>query len=938
MRPVLAVPRRSRSLRALLPAAIALCELCALAAPAASAQTSATFPTHATPTPQVRVERRAGELTLDGRLDDAAWQGADVARNFTQIDPDEGKPATQPTEVRFLTDDDALWIGARMYDSLGAAGVRTRLGRRDERVDASDWIWFVFDTYHDHLGRTIFWVNPSGVKVDQGIAQSDAEDSWDAVWDVETRIDSLGWTAEFRIPFSQLRFSRDSVQTWGVQIWRVVSRLNEETMWSPWGKKDPGGPAFFGHMLGIRPPRHTRGVEVLPYVVARSAYIRPASGDPFNHASDYEYRVGGDVKYRLTSNLTLDATINPDFGQVEVDPAVVNLTQYETFFEERRPFFIEGSGLFSFGGLSCFFCSNVSSMSLFYSRRIGRPPQRGLGGYTYSDAPSSATILGAAKITGRLRNGTSLGVLNAVTRREQGELMIRDSLFSVAGQVIRRDSFSTATVEPLSNYFVGRVKRDFRGGDLVVGGIATSVIRRLDDPVLATLLPRHAEGLGTDMRWQWGRKTYSLWTQLAVSNVSGDSAAILERQRSAARYFQRPDRRGSGGGIFSDRLDSTATSLSGYGLYTRLAKDNGSWLWETQVNVRSPGFETNDLAFLTRADYAWMNANVFRQFTTPTRWYRTLYFIGGAQQQFNYDGDRTDAQSHFYIGGRTLNYWDISTFHIHRFENFDDRLTRGGPVVKGYPFDLVALNLNTDSRQSLWFDGSGELLRQPAGFYSNDVNVGINFRPSAQVSVRLGPSFSVSTRAQQYVTAITDSAVDPAFANRRVIFATLHEALVAMSARLNVTFTPTLTLSLFAQPLLAGEDHRDFKEFAGTRTREMRVYGRDIGTIGDTVDTPGNDIDCPEPGSCYAIDPDGAGPARSFVLSNPDFNLRSLRGNALLRWEYRPGSTMYLVWTQQREDFASLVGDFDFARDRRALFSAHPDNVFLVKVSYWLGR
>ena len=933
MRPVLpgrstVPPRRACGGRAVLPhAAILLSLFLPLrgAAQGTVAQAGTTDRGHPTSVPHVRVERRAGAIVLDGRLDDAAWQRAEAARDFTQLDPNEGKPATQPTEVRFLTDDDALWIGARMYDSLGAAGVRTRLGRRDEYLEGSDWLELILDTYHDHLGRTFFYVNPSGVKIDEGVAQPYADPSWDAVWEVETSIDSLGWTAEFRIPFSQLRFARDSVQTWGLQIWRRVSRLNEIQMWSAWRKRDPGGPAFFGHLTDMRVGRNTRGVEILPYVVGRSAYIRPATGDPFNRPREYEYRVGGDVKYRLTSNLTLDATINPDFGQVEVDPAVVNLTAYETFFEERRPFFIEGSGLFGFGGLNCFFCSNVSSLSLFYSRRIGRPPQRGLGDYTFYDAPTSATILGAAKITGRLRNGTSVGLLNAVTRREEARVM-------------RSDTFSVATVEPLSNYFVGRVKRDLRGGDLVVGAMATSVIRRLDDPVLETLLPRHAEGAGADMLWTWGKKTYSLWIQTALSHVAGDSAAILSRQLSSARFFQRPDRRGSPGALFTDALDSGATSLTGYGTYTRLAKDNGEWLWEAQANVRSPGFETNDIAFLTRADYAWMNANLFRQLTTPTRWYRQLFTGGGGQQQYNYDGDRTDAQVHFYIGGQLLNYWDVSTFYIRRFENYDDRMTRGGPVVKALPFHLWAVNLDTDRRRPLWFDAGAELLTQPGGFYSNNLSVGANIRPSSRISLRVGPSVSVRTNGQQFVRAVTDPAVDARWADRRVVFASLHETQLSMNTRLNVTFTPTLTLSLFAQPLLAGLDYRDFKEFAAPRTASMRVYGRDAGTIRDTMNTPGNDIGCPSAGSCYAIDPDGADPAAPFVLENPDFNLRSLRGNAVLRWEYRPGSTMYVVWTQQREHVAADIGDFAFSRDRRALFSAHPDNVFLVKVSYWLGR
>ncbi|MDP9145901.1 MAG: carbohydrate binding family 9 domain-containing protein, partial [Actinomycetota bacterium] len=449
-----------------------------------SPATRTVMPGHTTGSPSIRAGSRAGAVELDGRLDEAVWSAIEPATGFTQQAPNDGQPATQRTEVRFLFDEDALYIGARMYDTEGAEGIRSRLVRRDQQTEA-DRLEIIFDTYHNHLGRTSFSVNPSGVRYDAGQASEFTDPSWDPVWEARTAIDEQGWTAELRIPFSQLRFPRDSVQTWGLQIWRTASRINELSMWSHWGRSESGGPQRFGHLEGLEVQRGTRRLEVLPYVVGRGQLLRPGDpGDPFFEQRSTDARFGGDLKYLLTSNLTLDATINPDFGQVEVDPAVVNLSAFETFFPERRPFFIEGSGVFGFGGFNCYFCSNVSSMSLFYSRRIGRSPQGSAPpGTEYADVPDASTILGAAKVSGRTGGGWTIGLLDAVTSREHARTMSA----GVRG---------SHEVEPLTNYFVGRVRKDLNGGNLTLGAIATSVSRFTNEATLTSRLPDHAEALG----------------------------------------------------------------------------------------------------------------------------------------------------------------------------------------------------------------------------------------------------------------------------------------------------------------------------------------------------------------------------------------------------------------------------------------------------------
>jgi hypothetical protein len=725
-----------------------------------------------------------------------------------------------------------------------------------------------------------------------------------------------------RIPYSQLRFSGDSAQLWGLQVRRWVQRLNEQDQWSFWTKQEAGGPARFGHLDGVRIGARPRHLELLPYALSRARYVEASKGDPFHDGSQTDYRVGADLKYLLTSNLTLDATFNPDFGQVEVDPAVVNLSAFETFYPERRPFFVEGSGLFDFGSFSCFFCSNVSSLDAFYSRRVGRAPH--LVGWVqdnsdHADIPENSTILGAAKITGRTARGYSVGVLDAVTRRERAEYVTGD------GPRVAQE------VEPLSNYFVGRVKRDYRGGDVVVGAIATSTLRSLGDSLEATRMARHAEVVGPDWVVQWRQKRYSLMGSALVSNVSGDTAAIRRVQYASARWFQRPDRKAGGNGLFSDRLDPTATSLRGYGLYSRLAKDAGTWLWESSVNLRSPGFETNDLSFLTRTDYVWHNANVAYNRTTPTRWFRNLFASLGGQQQLNFDGDLTDRQYQAFAGGDLPNFWNASTFYIYHPTVFDDGLTRGGPLVKRAGYHYAQASLRTDGRKPVVVSTQvntstnlGEHL--PRDFSASST---IRFKPRSNVSVSVGPSYTLDHGPNQYVTAIDTSAA-PGFYGERYVFASIEQRMVSMNTRLNVTFTPALTLELFAQPFIASGDYFDYKEFAAPRTQRKLVYGRDLGTI--TPLRTGRGLD-----TAYVVN-DGRG-APAFSFQNRDFNFRSLRGNAVLRWEYRPGSTLFFVWTQERSDDADTgVGDLELGRDRRALFRAHPNNIFQVKVNYWIGR
>jgi len=872
------------------------------------------------PRPVAQAVQRSGAVVIDGRLDDDAWRAAAVIGDFRQQHPDEGRRPTQATELRILHDADALYIAARMFDSAGGEAVRKLLVRRDQLLhdNGSDKIAIVLDPYRDRQTSVWFELNPLGVKGDH--LNGDA--SFDPVWSGASRTDSLGWTAEFRIPLSQLRFPRDSVQRWGFQVWRTLARRNETSMWAFWRRNEPGGAGYFGTIEGLVLANQPRHAELLPYVVQKSTHALPPDGNPFRHRRELATRVGADVRYNLSSNFTLDATINPDFGQVEVDPAVVNLSAFETTFQDRRPFFVANSSAFSFGNVNCFFCASASNLGVFYSRRIGRAPQ--LAGLVqpgnHADVPTATTILGAVKITGRTRRGMSVALLDALTDRVTARFVPRATPDAVP---LARE------VEPRTNYLIGRVRQDLRKGDTRIGLVSTLTNRFMPDTAHVSRLRGRAGVVGADLQHYWGRRGFSFTGQVALSEVAGDTGAIRRTQQTSTHYAQRPDRRATHDGLFNFGYDPLRTTLRGYGLYARMAKESGDWRWETAQNWKSPGFEVNDLAALGRTDFKWMQASVMRSWTRPARWYRSAALLAGAQQQLNYDGDRTDLQGSAWGEVTLPSYVRVQGHATRHPPTYDQHRTRGGVVVRSAGYHDFAASLQGDSRRRLSWTARGQYGPNMAdeGWYAT-VNTSLVAKPAENVRVSVGPSFFRDVDPRGFVANITDTTATR-FHGVRSVFAKVEQRTLGMTTRLDATFSPTLTLELFAQPFVAAGRYDRYNEYAAPRTTEALFYGQDVGTITEVRDASGRITH-------HRIDPDGAGAAREFTVANPDFNLRSLRGTAVMRWEYRPGSTLFMVWTQQRSG-GQAVGDFDLNGDRRALLSDRPVNVFQLKASYWLG-
>ena len=878
-------------------------------ASAQSADSLAARPDAAAPAaaaPTARAAPLTGTIRVDGQLDEPAWKTAEPVTQFTQQDPSEGQPASEKTEVRFLIGEDALYIGARMYDQ-DARKIRARLVRRDADLDGDFFVVFL-DSYHDRLTSWLFRVNPAGSVNDAAVATNGNQDnSWDGVWHAHTSIDAGGWTAEIELPLSQLHFGTGGDGVWGLQLRRWIYRKQELDAFAFVPKKEQYSTARFGTLTGLDGLRSPRHLEILPFARVRGEFEHVASDDPFRDGSDQFSATGLDLKYGLTSNLTLNTTVNPDFGEVEADPAVVNLTAFETFFPERRPFFVEGADIFAFGGTSSL--NNFNTTIPFHARRVGRPPQRVLDDpdvpeILHVDTPERTTITTAAKVTGKTRSGWTIGVLDALTPIERASYT---------------DSFAVThrtAVEPLTNYFVGRFRRDLRQGNTVVGGMVTAVNRDLADPALETLLRREAYVGGVDWIHYWAGRRWSVDGNLIASTVRGDPTVIASTQRSSARYYQRPD---------ADHLtyDPTRTSLNGAAGLLSLNKTGGKhWRGSLTYQDWSPGFEINDIGFQNAADSRGISSLVMYTENKPSKVYRYLTFFTFSNASWNYGGDLTYLGHAIHAETQLTNYWSGYVRTNWYPGSYDDRLTRGGPLARYPAGGNVELRIDSDGRKSMTYGAKFLTAWDVAGGAVRSVNGDLSIRPASALRITLEPGIKWNRDMAQYVQSEGDPLATSTYGSRYV-FAQIEQTTLNLDTRIDWTFSPKLSLQFYTQPLVVSGDYRDLKELRAARTYDFDVYGRDKGTVTPTAG--GDDVD-----------PDGAGPAPSFFVPDQNFNFRSLIGNAVLRWEYRPGSTLFVVWQQNRETTAS-VGDFDFSRDFQGIFRTRPGNVLAVKLTYWLG-
>jgi len=859
----------------------------------------------------MRASRATGAINIDGKLNEPSWAAAVPSGDFTQSYPKVGAKPTDPTEVRVLYDDDALYVGVRMFDARPDS-IAAQLARRDVTGIYSDWLHLMVDSYRDRRTSFRFSVNPRGVQKDVlEFDDNKGEDlNWDAVWEVATSIDSAGWTAEYRIPFSQLRFGNvpsGVERIWGFQVMRDIARRNERDSWSPWKQTDPGFVSFEGDLGGIVDIPTPRRLELMPYVSGKLTRAPGDPANPFYRSNDTKPSAGADLKYGLPRGLTLTATVNPDFGQVEVDPAVVNLSAYETFFPEKRPFFVEGANIFNIGVISG--GPSYGSQQIFYSRRIGRPPQRFVDG-RFVDAPDATTIIGAGKLSGKVGAWT-VGLLNALTAEEKA-------------RVIDASNVETTTpVEPLTNYFVGRIRRDFREGNTILGFGGTAVNRDLGDTVFKNLLRSSADVGSFDFEHRWANRQWTLTGALSSSRIDGSQAVIRNAQQSSARYYQRPD---------ADYLsvDTAATSLNGYSAKLGLNKA-GDWSFSATAKSISPGFEVNDLGFMGRVDYRNVGAGGSYNNFKPGKLLRSYSLYAGTNHAWNYGGDKIWTSFFNQVSLNFTNLWSLYGGGEYDPGAIDDRLTRGGPRGRQPTQWGGWTEIDSDQRSVLSYSFFGNYYADEKHGYSKHLSVGLTIRPTSSVHVTVSPDASLYHNTIQFVRGATDPLATSTY-GRRYVFGNLFQTTLSATTRVDWTLTPLLSFQLYAQPFASAGRFRSFKELLTPATQNYIVYGQDNGSTITPVPDPttGNTLS-------YTVDPDGPGIAPSFSLNNPDFRTHSLRGNAVVRWEYRPGSALFFVWQQQRSDFLPFEGDFRTGRETRMIFG-RPSNVFLVKATYWFAR
>ncbi len=831
----------------------------------------------ATAPQQVRAVRLAQPLTIDGLLTDAIWRSADRVTGFLQRDPTEGAQASESTVVYVAYDDAAVYVAARLYDAH-ADSIVARLARRDQGTN-SDRFTVYIDPYHDKRSGFYFGITAAGTLHDGTLFNDEwDDDSWDGVWEGKVSRDSAGWTAELRIPYSQLRFVRQAAYVWGINFRRDIARKNEYDFLVYTPKNASGFVSRFPDLVGIERIEPPRRIEIMPYATTRAAFTPHAAGDPFNDGSQLAPGVGADARIGLGSNLTLNATVNPDFGQVEVDPAVVNLGDVETYFNEKRPFFVEGSSIFDFGfgGQRNFWGFNWPGPSFFYSRRIGRSLGVGAPPKGYADGPDGAHILGAVKLTGKVAGSWNVGGLTAVTARERATFV--DSLANRWREEI----------EPLAVYGVYRAQKEFDKGRQGLGFLSTVAVRDFDAPALRDA--RNASGmlLGMD-GWTFldSSKTWVTTAWMGASRVAGTRARMLAVQQNSTHYFQQPDAR-------NVSVDSAATSLSGMAARVTLAKQRGNTFVNSAFGVVSPGFELNDLGFLSRTGIVNMHLGGGRSWTKPGKVFRYAETGGALFRNYDWDGNINWSGAFSFGSLQFKNYYRVNWNVAYNPWTVNNRRTRGGPLTLTPPGYQVNLNAGTDSRKA-W------ILSAYGGTYYRDGDdqewwggVDVEYRPAPNVSVMVGPSFSKSENPVQYVDAFPDTAATATYGTRYV-FARLRQTEVSAGIRVNWTYSPTLSLQVYAQPLISAGKYDDFKQLARPRSYDF-----------DSTAAP----------------------------SNPDFNFKSLRGNAVLRWEYLPGSTLFFVWTQSRSR-SDPTGDFEFGSSMRGLLQAPAENIFMIKATYW---
>lgn len=843
---------------------------------------------------EVRAVRVAQPITVDGRLDEALYEG-DSYSDFIQFEPFNGAQASQKTEFWVAYDDAAIYVGARMWDT-SPDSIVGRIGRRDAYLN-SDIFEVIIDSYHDKRSGFSFQINPAGsIRDEVYFNDTWTDDSWDGIWEGKTTIDDKGWTAEMRIPLSQLRFGEQDEYTWGFLPTRYIQRTGEWAYYVYHPLNENGAMSRTAELTNIRnidPPKRR---EYMPYVTASTSNLPTLKDNAFINGKDSNFGMGADVKLGIGANLTVDATINPDFGQVEADPSSINLSDHETYYDEKRPFFLEGRNIFRFGrgGPTNNIGVNFSEPSFFYSRRIGRPPQ----GYVSApgdslDHPSETRILGAAKISGKMGDNWSIGGLSALTNREHAR-------YYENGKIVDEQ------VEPFTSYNLIRMLKEMDNGRYGLGFIGTMTNRYMDgiswfgdedsQHKSADILSSQGVGLGVDGWAFLGEdRGWALGGWGGFSQVSGSTDRMWRLQHSSSHYFQRPDAN-------HVELDTTMTTMAGHAGRIKLNKEGGRLQFNAALGWVSPGFESNDLGLTFSTDVINKHINI------GYRWLERGTYIRSASASILYannhdfEGVNTADIIFSMANVRFVNFWSLNMNGGYAFENMNNRALRGGPRVPEEAGAFFGAGLNSDYRKNISYSVSLDWGAEDDGGDELGLSMNLNLKIGDQLNLSIGPSFYRETNMTQYIMTLDDPDYIAMF-GKRYVFARLDQTVTSADIRIDYPITPRFSLEGYFQPFIAVGDYSAFKQYVRPESSEFEFYDES--------------------------DP--------FTLFDPDFNYKALVGTLVLRWEFSPGSTMFFVWTHNGSDFQNH-GRYDFAKDMKRLWESEADDVFALKLSYWFGQ
>jgi hypothetical protein len=810
---------------------------------------------------------------IDGRLDDSCWQEGIWAGNFVQQQPVESNPPSQQTEFKILYDDVYLYVAIRAYDTEPEK-IERQLTRRD--AFAGDAVGIAFDSYLDYRTAYEFNLTAAGAKIDlMHLNNFQWDFDWDAIWDGKTGLEDSAWTAEMRIPFNQLRFTDKEQHIWGLHVWRWLYRYKEEDQFSLISLNATAMVPLFGELHGLENIKKTKHVEILPYTLSRYQ----ENNNPYKETSAFNFDLGLDGKIGLSSNFTLDLAVNPDFGQVEADPAVVNLTAFETFFPEKRPFFMEGRNILNY---------NLDEDLLYYSRRIGQQPSFTPHSEGYAEIPENTTILSALKISGRTANGLSIGLLQSITAKEKSTIFQENGTYE-------------ETVEPAANYLVGRIQKESNSGNTVTGAMLTATNRQITDDHL-TFLPKAAYTGGIDFLHYWQEKTYYLEFKSVLSQVQGDPCAITDIQSSARHYFQRPD-------INYIALDTTRRKMNGYGgLFEYGKSGTGRWRFSQGFEWRSPELEINDLGYMQMADEIDQYTTVGYEVNAPVSIFRDYQLFASQTFKWDYGLRSTLIQTMAAYTTNFLNFWSFHTCLLYDHQVLDTRMLRGGPAVLYKHLWEHHFRVESDSRKNIngyidiLYNWSAENL-----IHAYEIRPGLTLLINQAFNISGSMAYGKNSNHMQYIATVPVNHTD------NYVLGSIDQKTFDITLRVNYLLTPELSIQYYGQPFYSQGTFSRFKEVAipdAENTADRYYQFKENEWHYDSASDHYNFFNNP-----------------AYTISNPDFKLLSYRSNLVLRWEYQTGSSLYFVWSQNRRNSYYQLDH---------LFNTQPDNIFLIKASYLL--